>query len=106
MTQKELNNLRKKINILKSVEILLTNENISIKEIAEKEKLGSSTIQRYLNDPFILEILGERIAIEVEERLEKNLLNGRKKGAQNYVDRNEAIKSENGKFCGSFPKNR
>ena len=99
LTDNNIRNLTKKINIFKSVVLLLTKDYF-IKQIAEELSLSTSCIQRYLNDPLIEE-LGEDIKLEVEEKLEKNSFKGKMLGSKNYVLNNKAIKDERGKFRGS-----
>lgn len=100
LTKAKYNKLSKKINILKATLLLLKNE-CFINEISKKLNLSTSCIQRYLNDPIIKEELGEEINLEIQEVLGNNLNKGRKKGSQNYVINNDAIKLSNGKFHGS-----
>ncbi|MBE6160072.1 MAG: hypothetical protein E7157_03375 [Lactobacillales bacterium] len=99
----QIQSLTKKINIYKSVLLLLT-KGCFIQEIANELGLSTSCIQRYLNSSIIEEELGENIKVEVQERLEKNINKGRKKGGEEYAVNNEAAKGEDGKFIGSYPK--
>lgn len=103
MNNNDIRKIDRTINILKVVKLFLEN-NYYIKDISMETGFSTSCIQRYLNDPIIIKILGEEINNEIQEKLNKNLYNGKKKGALNYVLNNEAMKLENGKFCGSFPR--
>lgn len=103
LSKKQLENLTRKINILKSVLLLLT-KGYFINQIAEELNLSTSCIQRYLNSSIIEEELGEDIKLEVQEKLKQNLNKGKKKGGEEYANNNDAAKGENGKFIGSYPK--
>lgn len=103
LSSKQLQSLTKKINIYKSVILLLTKD-YYINQIALELNLSTSCIQRYLNDPIIEKEFGKKIFLEIKEKLNNNLIKGRKKGGEEYANNNEAAKGENGKFIGSYPK--
>ena len=103
MNNKDIKKIDRTINILHVVKLFLEG-NYYIKDISNITGYSTSCIQRYLNDPIIKEILGSTIEEEIQNKLSKNLVNGKKKDAENYVLNNEAMKLENGKFCGSFPR--
>lgn len=103
LSPKELQSLNKKMNIYKSVLLLLT-KGYFIQQIANELGLSTSCIQRYLNDPIIEEELGEDVKQEIKEKLEKNLNRGKKKGGEEYSNNNVAAKGEDGKFIGSYPR--
>lgn len=105
MKNNDIAHINRIINILNTVKMFLQND-YYIYELAEELNFSKSCIQRYLNDPIIEKILGSEIVVEIKEKINGNLQNGRLKGSENYVINNEAIKLENGKFCGSFPKKR
>ena len=103
MNNKDIKKIDRTINILNMVKLFLSND-YYIKDLSEETGFSTSCIQRYLNDPIIKEILGEGINKEIKEKLSDNLSNGKRKGAENYVLNNNAIKKVDGKFCGSYPK--
>ncbi len=98
------NTIERKLNILKSVQLLLVDNKKYIKEIADEIGLSTYSIQRYLKNDVISKELGKEIQDEIDKRLLVLRHNGNIKGAKAYVKRNIATKEYNGKFNGSIPR--
>lgn len=97
--------LRKLLEILRN----LSTSN-SIKEISEKTKIPTSTIQRYLNKKeLIYEVLkesncaefAEQTIKEIEAWLQNNKTEGLKRGGTTSQERHGYSKDETGHFIGS-----
>ncbi len=84
---------------------IFNSNNKTIYDVERETKIPHSSVQRYLHaynyikklfpDDYVL-----RIAI-IESRLDKNKVEGNRKGGVNFAINNEATKDENGQFTGS-----
>lgn len=93
--------------VKKVVNLFLSEDNLTINDISKITGIASSSVQRYLHDPFILEIFGtdaEQILSEIEMKLKQNSDNGRILGGQVFSNNNTSLKDENGHFIGSIKK--
>ena len=82
----------------KVLEYFIEHPTAYIREIAEKTGIPKSSVQRYLQKyaKFRLEN-----GLTIEEQLQKNQDQGRKKGGITYYQNNEPTREENGRFTGS-----
>ncbi len=99
MNKKELYNLEKEQNILLCAKLFLENDYYII-DIANIIKKSTSTVQRYLNDPYIEIKLGKDIKELIELKLKAKKTEGNLKGGIISTINNEATKDSNGKFTG------
>lgn len=94
----------KKLNIYRTVLAFLehpTYTMIELSELPELNYISKSSIQRYLNDPIIIDLFDEETFNKIQSLLKENSLSGRKKGGMHSFEKNEAQKDELGKFIGS-----
>ena len=103
MNSNDEKRINRYINTLKTIKLFLTKDKYAY-EIGEELGISASCVKKYLNDPNIELLLGSDIANEIRKKLEKNETKGRQLGSENYVKNNEAIKLDNGEFCGSVPR--
>lgn len=87
-------------NILKVAKDLIENGG-SIKDVARRTDLSSSTVQRYLNDSRLSEMLGKETVLKISTILEQNKANGLRKGGINSTLNNEPLRDEQGHFVGN-----
>ncbi len=71
-----------------------------IKDIADEVNIPRSTVQRYLEKYKKIKIKGQETTIE--EQLKQNKRNGQKEGGLRFFEKNDSIKSEDGRFIGSM----
>ena len=79
----------------------LTNPDLSIAEISQLTGIPRSSVQRYLKH-YSYEIIPGR-GISIEKQLEKNMLEGRRRGGINSFKKNDFKKDSDGHFTGSNP---
>lgn len=91
---------QKDLNILKATSEFINNP-ASMKEIAAKTGLTPSSVQRYLNDKRIIELLGQEVYDEIQNNLKILKQEAVKKGGIIFAKNNISIKDEQGKFNGS-----
>lgn len=76
----------------------------SFEEIAKRTNISSSSVQRYLNDKRIIELLDKDTYDHIQELIKINTKAGRSKGGYISTKNNIATKDENGKFNGSIKR--
>lgn len=79
----------------------LTNPDLSIGEISKLTGISRSSVQRYLKH-YSHEIIPGR-GISIGKQLEKNMLEGRRRGGINSFKKNDFMKDSDGHFTGSNP---
>ena len=87
------------------VQTFLNNPNLTLEELSQKpelKSLSSSSIQRYLNDPIVIELFDQETYNKIQKELSGSKMDGHRKGGLHYFENNEPIKDENGKFQGSI----
>jgi len=75
---------------------------IELSELPELEGISKSSIQRYLNDPKIIELFDQKTFDHIQKLLEENNLEGKKRGGLNSFKNNKALKNYQGRFVGNF----
>ena len=83
---------------------LFLEENYTIKDIKELTGYSTSSIQRYLNDDFIIEKFGQEVYDKIKKKLSETKHNGNVMGGINSQTNNEYQKDKDGKFIGSKPR--
>ena len=99
MNKKEKNIIEKENCILMSAKLFLENDYF-IKDIAMILGKSTSTIQRYLNDPYIEFELGSDIKLKIKEKLQSKKEEGNLLGGIISTINNESLKDREGKFTG------
>ena len=103
MNKRELQEIEKEKNIEISIRMCLI-ENKTIPQIAEFTRLSTSTIQRYLNDRYIVDRYGVRTAQAIKIKLACDKIKGNRLGGINYSKYNEPTRDSSGLFTGSKSK--
>ena len=67
-------------------------------ELSEITGISSSSVQRYLNDPEIITLLGKESFDKIQELLKHNTLAARVKGGIISTTNNMPLRDSNGKF--------
>lgn len=90
---------RKRKNIEISVYAFFNHPSMTMIELSELTNISKSSIQRYLNDPYVSELVGNKIAHEIHSRLEINKRIGNQLGGIHFAEQNmQSFRDENGKF--------
>ena len=71
LSKEQLEEKKRKI-LLICKEFLDKNGNISNEELSNKTNISKSSVQRYLNDPLIIELLGQKTYDIIQKKLTKN----------------------------------
>ena len=103
MNRRELQEIQKEKNIEISVRMCLI-ENKTISQISKYTNLSTSTIQRYLNDKYVVDRYGVRTATAIKHKLANDKHNGNILGGINYSKFNEPTRNNLGLFTGSKAK--
>lgn len=72
----------------------------SIEEVSKTTKISSSSVQRYLNDRRIIEVLGQKEYDQIQNMLKIRKQEALRKGGINSVSNNEVVKDSLGHFNG------
>jgi hypothetical protein len=99
MNKKELIIYEKEKCILECVKLFLENDYF-IADIAVILNKSTSTIQRYLNDPYVEYTFGSDVKKQIENKLSLKKLQGNYKGGTISNIKYQALKSSDGKFIG------
>lgn len=83
------------------VETYISDLNITIAEVAKKTNISASSVQRYLNDPLIIEMFDSDSIGKLEAKKIKNKVEGNRKGGINSFLKNVPLKNESGQFIGN-----
>jgi len=97
--------MKKEEKICLVVKAFLEHPNYTMTQLAELQELkgiSKSSIQRYLNDPLIINLLGIETYNQIQTLLKKNLLGAKQKGGINSFKNNEQVKDEKGRFVTSI----
>ena len=95
-------NIRKKVLTVTSEFI---NTGYSIENVSKITGISSSSVQRYLNDQKrIVSLLGKDVYDEIQKMLKHNKKECLSKGGYISTLKNEAIRSNDGKFSGNRKK--
>lgn len=95
---------RIKAKVLFLGKLFLTNPNLSDKELSEISGISSTSVGRYLTSEDAREVLGEKTFNFIKEKRKENLYKAKVKGGQTFASNNNAIKDNEGRFIGSYPK--
>lgn len=76
----------------------------TIEDISNKTGISSSSVQRYLNDKRIIDLLGQDVYEEIQNKLKNNKYNGEQLGGEMFANNNISLKDSTGKFTGSRGK--
>ena len=89
----------KRKNIEISVYAFLNYPHMTMIELSELTGISKSSIQRYLNDPYVNELVGNEIALEIHNRLKLNKQIGNSLCGIHSAEKNiYSIRDESGKF--------
>lgn len=91
---------KKDLKILKVTSEFINNP-LSIEEISQITGISSSSVQRYLNDKRIIELLGKETYDEIKHLLKIRKMQAVSKGGFVSTRNNEPVRDENGKFIGN-----
>lgn len=87
------------------VKTFLENSNLTLEELSKKPEfkgLSSSSIQRYLKDPLIIELFDQATYEKIQKELLESKMDGHRKGGLHYFENNKPVKDEFGQFQGSI----
>lgn len=73
----------------------------TIQQVSEETGISKSSIQRYLNDSHIMDIIDKETLAELQSKKIKNKVDGKKKGGINSFLNNVPLKNKDGKFTGN-----
>lgn len=73
----------------------------TIQQVSEETGISKSSIQRYLNDSHIRDIIDKETLAELQSKKIRNKADGKKKGGINSFLNNVSLKNKDGKFIGS-----
>ena len=73
-------------------------------ELSEITGISPSSVQRYLNDPKIITLLGQEAFDKIQELLKNNTLAARVKGGIISTTNNMPLRDSIGKFSGNMHK--
>ena len=73
-------------------------------ELSKIIGISSSSVQRYLNDPEIINLLGQETFDRIQELLDYNRLTARQEGGIISTTNNKPLRDSNGKFTGNIHK--
>ena len=73
-------------------------------ELSKITGISSSSVQRYLNDPEIINLLGQETFDRIQELLKYNRLTARQEGGIISTTNNKPLRDSNGKFTGNIHK--
>lgn len=73
-------------------------------ELSKITGISSSSVQRYLNDPEIINLLGQEAFNKIQELLKNNTLAARVKGGIISTTNNISLRDDIGKFSGNVHK--
>jgi AcrR family transcriptional regulator len=90
----------KRLRILKVAKYFLDNGG-NIDDLEKAIGIPHSSIQRYLHDKIIIEMLGQEAYQTIQSKLNQNKQEGLISGGQNYAINNQFTKDKTGKFTGS-----
>lgn len=96
----------KSFKVCLTVNAFLKHPECSMKELAqlpELDGISKSSVQRYLNDPVIIDLFGRDVYDKIQKIIDAKALDARVKGGINSFKNNQALKGANGKFIGSVP---
>ena len=91
------------MKILKVAKAFLENP-VSNIELSEITGISPSSVQRYLNDPEIINLLGQETFDRIQELLDYNRLTARQEGGIISTTNNKPLRDSNGKFTGNIHK--
>lgn len=89
------------LKIMKVTSLFLKHPTLSIEEISEKTGISKSSVQRYLNDPRIIELFDEEIYNTIQDFLKINRLESQRKGGFRSSKNNIPLRDSDGKFNGN-----
>ena len=85
----------KRKNIAISVYAFLNHPYMTMIELSELTGISKSSIQRYLNDPYVNELVGNEIALEIRNQLKLNKQNGNRLGGIHFAEKGIQSMMEN-----------
>lgn len=99
--------MEKNQKVLLTVKAFLQHPDYTIAELAElpelkKLKISTSSIQRYLNDPIIVNLFNKKTYDQIKVQLRENTINARRRAGINTFKNNNQMKDEAGRFVGSI----
>ncbi len=97
--------MKKEEKVYLVVETFLKNPNMSLKDLSllpQLEGMSRSSINRYLNDPLVINLFGLDTYKQIKDILAFKKLEARKKGGLKSFQNNHALKDEAGRFVGSI----
>ncbi len=80
------------------VKMFLENYDYSIKDISDKTGISRSSVQRYLNDPIVINEFGDDVYNYIKSKLKSQRLMGNRNGGINTTINKVYVRDENGKF--------
>ncbi len=98
--------MKREEKIFLVAKMFLEYPNLTIMELSQLPELSGiskSSIQRYLNDPLIVNLFGEETAQKIKDTLKLNSIEGKRRGDFVSFQNNDCLKSESGRFIGSKP---
>ena len=99
----------KELKMMRVASVFLK-KNLSDKEIELETGIPSSTVGRYLTDPYLIELFsrigynGRETFMFIQEKRQEHLKLAKQKGGESFAEHNIAVKDELGKFTGSKKK--
>lgn len=98
--------MEKNQKVLLTVRAFLQNPNCTIAELSQlpelkKLNISTSAIQRYLNDPIIINLFNKKTYDQIKEQLKTNTLNARRRAGITSFKNNNQTKDQIGRFTGS-----
>lgn len=96
LSDKQIRQKQEKIE--KVVYFFLNHPSASMEDVSRETNISSSSVQRYLNDPYVEILIGSNIALEIKERLQNNKLLGKQKGGIISTNKHQTPRDNNGKF--------
>lgn len=76
---------------------------IELSKLPELEGISKSSVQRYLNDPVIIDLFGKGVYDKIQRIIDEKTQEARVKGGINSFKNNQALKSSKGQFIGNIP---
>lgn len=87
--------------ILIVCKMFIENDSVTILEISEKTGISKSSVQRYLNDKSVGDLITPQVATYIKIKLKEQKQKAAKKGGVNSKKNNVYVRDTKGKFMGS-----